>query len=124
MLERTNVRDATPATIGGIVELVVVDVSFISLTAIIPVLVTLCQPGSPMVLLVKPKLERQPEPEVAAEVTVKPAGKVRTRLPVEVALRVKVRLTTAVSPALVRERSRLLVEVRPATLKFRVSESV
>jgi 23S rRNA (cytidine1920-2'-O)/16S rRNA (cytidine1409-2'-O)-methyltransferase len=57
VLERTNVRDATPATIGGIVELVVVDVSFISLTVIIPVLVTLCQPGSPMVLLVKPQFE-------------------------------------------------------------------
>jgi 23S rRNA (cytidine1920-2'-O)/16S rRNA (cytidine1409-2'-O)-methyltransferase len=57
VLERTNVRDTTPATIGGIVELVVVDVSFISLTAIIPVLVTLCQPGAPMVLLVKPQFE-------------------------------------------------------------------
>jgi 23S rRNA (cytidine1920-2'-O)/16S rRNA (cytidine1409-2'-O)-methyltransferase len=57
VLERTNVRDATPATIGGLVDVVVVDVSFISLTVIIPVLVTLCQPGSPMVLLVKPQFE-------------------------------------------------------------------
>ena len=57
VLERTNVRDATPATIGGMVAVVVVDVSFISLTVIIPVLVTLCQPGSPMVLLVKPQFE-------------------------------------------------------------------
>jgi 23S rRNA (cytidine1920-2'-O)/16S rRNA (cytidine1409-2'-O)-methyltransferase len=57
VLERTNVRDATPATIGGLVEMVVADVSFISLTVIIPVLVTLCQPGSPMVLLVKPQFE-------------------------------------------------------------------
>ena len=57
VLERTNIRDATPATIGGLVDVVVVDVSFISLTVIIPTLVTLCQPGSPMVLLVKPQFE-------------------------------------------------------------------
>ena len=57
VLERTNIRDATPATIGGLVDVVVVDVSFISLTLIIPTLVTLCQPGSPMVLLVKPQFE-------------------------------------------------------------------
>ena len=57
VLERTNIRDATPATIGGLVDIVVVDVSFISLTVIIPTLVTLCQPGAPMVLLVKPQFE-------------------------------------------------------------------
>jgi 23S rRNA (cytidine1920-2'-O)/16S rRNA (cytidine1409-2'-O)-methyltransferase len=57
VMERTNVRDATVARIGGRVDIVVVDVSFISLTVIIPVLVTLCQPGSPMVLLVKPQFE-------------------------------------------------------------------
>jgi 23S rRNA (cytidine1920-2'-O)/16S rRNA (cytidine1409-2'-O)-methyltransferase len=57
VLERTNVRDATPEMIGGLVDLVVVDVSFISLRLIIPVLVTLCQPGSSMVLLVKPQFE-------------------------------------------------------------------
>ena len=33
------------------------DLSFISLTVVIPVLVALCQPGSPMVLLVKPQFE-------------------------------------------------------------------
>jgi 23S rRNA (cytidine1920-2'-O)/16S rRNA (cytidine1409-2'-O)-methyltransferase len=57
VLERTNIRDATPDTIGGLVDVVVVDVSFISLTVVIPVLVSLCQPGSPMVLLVKPQFE-------------------------------------------------------------------
>ena len=57
VLERTNVRGATPAVIGGLVDVVVVDVSFISLTVVIPVLVTLCQPGSSMVLLVKPQFE-------------------------------------------------------------------
>jgi 23S rRNA (cytidine1920-2'-O)/16S rRNA (cytidine1409-2'-O)-methyltransferase len=57
VLERTNVRDVTPSTIGGLVDAIVVDVSFISLAVIIPVLVTLCQPGSLMVLLVKPQFE-------------------------------------------------------------------
>jgi 23S rRNA (cytidine1920-2'-O)/16S rRNA (cytidine1409-2'-O)-methyltransferase len=57
VLERTNIRDTTPDTIGGVVDVVVVDVSFISLTVVIPVLVSLCQPGAPMVLLVKPQFE-------------------------------------------------------------------
>ena len=57
VLERTNVRSVTAATIGGPAELIVVDVSFISLTVVIPVLVELCQPGSSMVLLVKPQFE-------------------------------------------------------------------
>jgi 23S rRNA (cytidine1920-2'-O)/16S rRNA (cytidine1409-2'-O)-methyltransferase len=57
VLERTNVRAATLDTIDGPAEGVVVDVAFISLRTIIPVLVTLCQPGAPMVLLVKPQFE-------------------------------------------------------------------
>lgn len=57
VLERTNMRSADAATLGGRVDGVVVDVSFISLTAIIPALVAVCQPGSPMVLLVKPQFE-------------------------------------------------------------------
>ena len=57
VLERTNVRHAKSETIGGEVDGAVVDVSFISLRVIIPVLVGLCQPGVPMVLLVKPQFE-------------------------------------------------------------------
>jgi 23S rRNA (cytidine1920-2'-O)/16S rRNA (cytidine1409-2'-O)-methyltransferase len=56
-LERCNVRHASVEQIGGLVELVVGDLSFISLTVVIPALVTLCQPGSSMVLLVKPQFE-------------------------------------------------------------------
>ena len=56
-LERCNVRHATAEGIGGRVDLVVGDLSFISLTVVIPALVTLCQPGSSMVLLVKPQFE-------------------------------------------------------------------
>jgi 23S rRNA (cytidine1920-2'-O)/16S rRNA (cytidine1409-2'-O)-methyltransferase len=57
VLERTNIRASTTATIGGLVDAVVADVSFISLTVVIPLLVGLCQPGAPMVLLVKPQFE-------------------------------------------------------------------
>lgn len=57
VLERTNIRDAGTTTIGDPVDLAVVDVSFISLRMVIPTLVTLCQPGSSMVLLVKPQFE-------------------------------------------------------------------
>jgi 23S rRNA (cytidine1920-2'-O)/16S rRNA (cytidine1409-2'-O)-methyltransferase len=57
VLERTNIRTTRIERIGGAVQLAVVDVAFISLTVVIPVLVELCQPGSPMVLLVKPQFE-------------------------------------------------------------------
>jgi 23S rRNA (cytidine1920-2'-O)/16S rRNA (cytidine1409-2'-O)-methyltransferase len=57
VLERTNIRTATTATIGGLVDAIVADLSFISLTKVIPTLVTLCHPGSSMVLLVKPQFE-------------------------------------------------------------------
>jgi 23S rRNA (cytidine1920-2'-O)/16S rRNA (cytidine1409-2'-O)-methyltransferase len=57
VLERTNIRTTTLDTIGGAVDLAVADVAFISLTVVIPVLASLCKPGAPMVLLVKPQFE-------------------------------------------------------------------
>jgi 23S rRNA (cytidine1920-2'-O)/16S rRNA (cytidine1409-2'-O)-methyltransferase len=56
-LERTNVRHVTADQIGGPVDLAVADLSFISLTAVMPALVRVCQPGATMVLLVKPQFE-------------------------------------------------------------------
>ncbi len=56
-LERTNVRHADVDTIGGPVEMVVGDLSFISLALVVPTLVSLCQPGAAMVLLTKPQFE-------------------------------------------------------------------
>jgi 23S rRNA (cytidine1920-2'-O)/16S rRNA (cytidine1409-2'-O)-methyltransferase len=56
-LERHNVRHVEADQIGGPVDLVVGDLSFISLQLVIPRLTALCQPGSPMVLLVKPQFE-------------------------------------------------------------------
>ena len=56
-LERTNVRHMTVETIGTLVDIVVGDLSFISLSLVIPALVGVCQPGASMVLLVKPQFE-------------------------------------------------------------------
>jgi 23S rRNA (cytidine1920-2'-O)/16S rRNA (cytidine1409-2'-O)-methyltransferase len=56
-LERTNVRHMTSATIGGPVDIVVGDLSFISLRLVIAPLAAVCHPGAPMVLLVKPQFE-------------------------------------------------------------------
>ncbi len=56
-LERTNVRHVSVGDIGGPVDLVVGDLSFISLTLVIPALASVCQPEAPMVLLVKPQFE-------------------------------------------------------------------
>jgi 23S rRNA (cytidine1920-2'-O)/16S rRNA (cytidine1409-2'-O)-methyltransferase len=56
-LERTNIRHVDRDTIGGPVDIVVGDLSFISLRLVIDPLVAVCQPGAPMVLLVKPQFE-------------------------------------------------------------------
>lgn len=56
-LERHNVRHADLDEIGGPVDIIVGDLSFISLQLVIPTLTQLCQPGAPMVLLVKPQFE-------------------------------------------------------------------
>jgi len=56
-LERTNIRHIDLEQIGGPVDIVVGDLSFISLRLVIGPLVSVCQPGSAMVLLVKPQFE-------------------------------------------------------------------
>lgn len=56
-LERTNVRHLTAEQIGGPVDAVVADLSFISLRLVIGPLAAVCHPGAPMVLLVKPQFE-------------------------------------------------------------------
>jgi 23S rRNA (cytidine1920-2'-O)/16S rRNA (cytidine1409-2'-O)-methyltransferase len=56
-LERTNVRSIDADLIGGAVDIVVGDLSFISLRLVIGPLAAVCQPGAPMVLLVKPQFE-------------------------------------------------------------------
>ncbi|MAT05557.1 MAG: TlyA family rRNA (cytidine-2'-O)-methyltransferase [Acidimicrobiaceae bacterium] len=56
-LERTNVRHIDLDVIDGPVDIVVGDLSFISLRLVIAPLAAVCQPGAPMVLLVKPQFE-------------------------------------------------------------------
>ena len=57
VMEQTDVRAVTPERIGGPAEVVVADVSFISLRLVLPVLVELAKPGAPIVALVKPQFE-------------------------------------------------------------------
>ena len=57
VLERYNVRQLHADDIGGPVDAVVADLSFISLRRVIGALVKACKAGASMVLLVKPQFE-------------------------------------------------------------------
>ncbi|HEU4360213.1 MAG TPA: TlyA family RNA methyltransferase [Mycobacterium sp.] len=57
VVERTNVRDLTADDIGGPVELVVADLSFISLTTVLPALIACASPDADIVPMVKPQFE-------------------------------------------------------------------
>ncbi len=56
-LDRTNVRELSPEVIGEPVELVVGDLSFISLAMVIPALVQCATGDADFVLMVKPQFE-------------------------------------------------------------------
>lgn len=57
LLERTNVRALDAAAIGGSVDLVVADVSFISIVTVAPALARCSTPAADLVVLVKPQFE-------------------------------------------------------------------
>ena len=62
VLDRTNVRHLEADDIGGPVSLVVSDLSFISLTVVMPALTRVCEPstsvgGGDIVLMIKPQFE-------------------------------------------------------------------
>jgi 23S rRNA (cytidine1920-2'-O)/16S rRNA (cytidine1409-2'-O)-methyltransferase len=57
VIERTNVRDLTAEAIGGPVDLVVADLSFISLATVLPALVGCAWPDADIVPMVKPQFE-------------------------------------------------------------------
>ena len=57
VLERYNVREVNTADLGGAVDAVVADLSFISLKRVIEPLVGVCVAGGSLVLLVKPQFE-------------------------------------------------------------------
>ncbi len=60
-LEKTHARDLTPALITDEIDLVVADVSFISLRKALPPALTLVAPGAFLVALVKPQFELGPD---------------------------------------------------------------
>jgi 23S rRNA (cytidine1920-2'-O)/16S rRNA (cytidine1409-2'-O)-methyltransferase len=57
VVERTNVRTLTADAIGGPVQLVVADLSFISLTLVLAPLAAVAVDGADLLLLVKPQFE-------------------------------------------------------------------
>ncbi len=57
VLERLNIRHATEAHVPEAVDLVVIDVSFISLRTVLPTVVPFARPGAHLVALVKPQFE-------------------------------------------------------------------
>jgi 23S rRNA (cytidine1920-2'-O)/16S rRNA (cytidine1409-2'-O)-methyltransferase len=84
--ERTNVRTLTPEAIGGPVDLVVADLSFISLRLVLRALTACAREGADLLPMVKPQFEvgrerlgaggvvRDPEHRVAAVVEVATAA--------------------------------------------------
>ena len=56
-LEGVNVKDLTPAQIPEPVEVVVCDISFVSIAKVLAPPLALCRPGADAVLLIKPQFE-------------------------------------------------------------------
>jgi 23S rRNA (cytidine1920-2'-O)/16S rRNA (cytidine1409-2'-O)-methyltransferase len=57
LMERTNVRDLTADAVGGPVDLVVADLSFISLATVLPALTSCASDDADIVPMVKPQFE-------------------------------------------------------------------
>ena len=57
VMERTNIRYVTPEDLGEALDLSVVDVSFISLKIVLPVIKTLLKPTGQVLCLIKPQFE-------------------------------------------------------------------
>ena len=50
-------RDLTPELLGGVVDLIVADLSFISLRTVLPALGSVVRTGGELLLMVKPQFE-------------------------------------------------------------------
>lgn len=57
VMERTNIRYVTPEDLGEMLDLSVIDVSFISLSLVLPVVKTLLKPTGQVLCLIKPQFE-------------------------------------------------------------------
>ncbi|HEY6012208.1 MAG TPA: TlyA family RNA methyltransferase, partial [Nitrospirota bacterium] len=56
-IDRVNIRDMAPALIPELVDLAVIDVSFISLDKVLPSVLRFLKPGSELIALIKPQFE-------------------------------------------------------------------
>jgi len=61
VMERTNVREVGPDSLPFVPSLVVADLSFISLSIVLPALAALASPDAVFILLVKPQFEAGPK---------------------------------------------------------------
>lgn len=87
VLERFHVRDIDESSIGGMVDMVTADLSFISLTRVIAPMASVLRPGGSMVLLVKPQFEAgRSEVSKGRGVVTDPAVHERVRAEVHAAL--------------------------------------
>ena len=57
VMDRTNIRYLTPELLGATVDLIVADLSFISLETVLPALVSVLKPTGQALLMVKPQFE-------------------------------------------------------------------
>jgi len=57
ILDRVNVRNLTPAQVGDEIDLVVADLSFISLKLVLPALISVAKEGADFLIMVKPQFE-------------------------------------------------------------------
>lgn len=56
-MERTNIRNVNPADLGELLDFVSIDVAFISLDKVLPVVKSLLLPNAEVVALIKPQFE-------------------------------------------------------------------
>ncbi len=59
-LEKTDIRSVKPSEIGGKFPIVVMDVSFISVTEVLPALSSFLEPEGDLLVLIKPQFEVSP----------------------------------------------------------------
>ena len=57
ILDRVNVRNLTPAQVGEEIDLVVADLSFISLKLVLPALISVAKEEADFLIMVKPQFE-------------------------------------------------------------------
>jgi 23S rRNA (cytidine1920-2'-O)/16S rRNA (cytidine1409-2'-O)-methyltransferase len=60
-IEKVNARELRAEQVGGAFDLVTGDLSFISLTLVLPALAPLLKPGAQLLMLAKPQFELQPQ---------------------------------------------------------------